>query len=288
MRTQIFFIEQFFYQIVVCLTKISIVLLYLRIFPKDVSPRFTYVSYTIIFALAAYALVFIMYFALCCQPASYFWNQWDGEHEGTCDDFQRVAYINSGLNIFFDLVVFFLPIPKLLRLKVRDKRRKVGAILTFLVGLFVTACSVVRLINLAQTHEYTNATYHYNTVAIWTGLEAATGVICACMPAIVGPIIYLFCNKIGSRFTSMSASRSRGTIDDPVKRTYRVTFDSDEVELGDTRDSARDSKGSGAETTNVTPTFGLPGGDQGSGDDTDVIYLDTLHGGKPGQHQYDV
>ena len=239
--------------------------------------------------MTAYGIAFIIYFALECQPISYFWTQWDGEHEGTCNDFQLASYINGGLNIFFDLVVFFLPIPKLLKLHVRDTRRKVGAILTFLVGIFVTVCSVIRLTYLAQVGKYTNATYHYNDVGTWTGVEAYLGVICACMPSIVGPIIYFFYNKVGSRFTSTdnTGSQSRGTLDEPVKRNYRVTFDSDEeVEMGNKRDSTRDSKGSsGVETANVTATYGLPG-DGRSSDDVELIYHDTLRGSKSGNGQH--
>lgn len=238
--------------------------------------------------MTAYALAFIIYFTLECQPISYFWNQWDGEHEGQCNDFQLASYINGGLNIFFDLVVFFLPIPKLLKLHVRDKRRKVGAILTFLVGIFVTVCSVIRLTYLAQVGKYTNATYHYNDVGTWTGVEAYLGVICACMPSIVGPLIYFFNNTVGSKFSSSSktgGSQSRNTLDEPVKRNYRVTFEDEdeEVEMGK-RDSTRDSKGAstcdsksdGPGETNVTALYGLPT----NSDDVELIHHDTLRGAK--------
>jgi len=117
-----------------------------------------------------------------CEPISYVWKQWDGEHEGYCNNFQLAVYINSGLNIFFDLVVFFLPIPKLAQIQVQDKRRKVGVVLTFLVGLFVTACSMVRLKYSTGVSKITNATYEYTEISSWSGIECEVGVICACMP----------------------------------------------------------------------------------------------------------
>jgi hypothetical protein len=112
---------------------------------------------------------------------SYFWNQWDGEHEGYCNNFQLAVYINSGINIFFDLIVFFLPIPKLMQIQVQDKRRKAGVVLTFLVGLFVTACSMVRLKYSSGVSKITNATYDYTDICLWSGIECEVGVICACM-----------------------------------------------------------------------------------------------------------
>jgi hypothetical protein len=265
------------------LTKVSIVLLYLRIFPKEVSRKFTYFSWMVIGALIVYGLAFIIYFVLECQPISHFWNSWDGEHEGQCSDFQLASYINGGANIFFDLVVFAMPIPKLLKLQVRDKRRKFGAILTFLVGLFVTACSIIRLQYLATVGKYTNATYHYNDVGVWTGLEAYLGVICACMPSIVGPVLYFFRNVVGSKFTEMTSSYTNNSEPRSTSR-FRVTFDKDDDARLHSRATERDEeleldkhapKRDGAEKTHGTTIYGLPG-EQTSSDDGELVYYDTL------------
>jgi len=273
------------------MTKISIVLLYLRIFPKEISRRFTYISWAVIAALIVYGLAFIIYFALECQPVSFFWNSWDGEHEGQCSDFQLAAYINGGANIFFDLVVFAMPIPKLLKLQVRDKRRKFGAILTFTIGLFVTVCSVIRLQYLATVGKYTNATYHYNDVGIWTGLEAYLGVICACMPSIMGPVLYFFRNTVISKFTSSSKFTSTSSKSGVPRPNYRVTFTDDKgVERLHSRSTVRDeevelenhaSKHDGSEDANGTTMYDSPS-EAASRDDGDLVYYDTL--GKGGSH----
>jgi hypothetical protein len=281
--------------------------LYLRIFPKEISRRFTYVSWTVIGALIVYGLAFIIYFTLECQPiryvltriptwkqiansGSYFWNSWDGEHEGHCSDFQLAAYINGGANIFFDLVVFALPIPKLLKLQVRDKRRKFGAILTFTIGLFVTACSIIRLQYLATVGKYTNATYHYNDVGIWTGLEAYLGVICACMPSILGPVLYFFRNTVISKFTSSSKFTTSSSSGPRQRPNYRVTFTDDKgVERLSSRATERDEEvelekhvpkrdSRAAETT----MYDSPS-EQASRDGGDLVYYDTLGEGR-GHH----
>ena len=216
------------------MTKISIVLLYLRIFPKEVSKRFNYISWTIIAGLVLYCLAFVVVFIMECQPISHFWNQWDGEHEGYCVDIQTSAYVNGAINIFFDLVVFFLPIPKLVKLQVQDTRRKVGVILTFLVGLFVTACSAIRLQYLANVSNLTNATYHYNDIGLWTGLEAYLGIVCACMPSILGPLVHFFRKTIDSKLSSnsKSGSRSHHTRDKSGTRLgTRSVEPSEEIEL---------------------------------------------------------
>jgi hypothetical protein len=87
--------------------------------------------------------------------------------------------------------------------------RRCGIILTFLTGLFVTICSAIRLQYLVNVDHYTNATYHYNQIGFWTGLEAYLGIICACMPAILGPIARFFTAIVGSRLNSGSNSNAQ-------------------------------------------------------------------------------
>lgn len=161
------------------MTKISIVLLYIRIFPCEVSRNFNYICYAVVVTLAAYLSAMCIFFGMQCEPISFFWKQWDGRHTGRCINYRLGVYVGSGVNIAFDLVVFFLPAPRLLKLQVKDKRRKIGVVFIFLVGLFVTVCSIIRLQYLAQIGKYANATYHYNEVGLWSGVEADVGVICA-------------------------------------------------------------------------------------------------------------
>jgi hypothetical protein len=96
---KLFYIEQWIYQLVIIATKISIVLFYLRIFPSNRSRKFEYVSWAIIGGLLAYLLGFYIYYAVDCKPLSYFWNQWDGEHEGSCPGTQAAIFTNSAFNI---------------------------------------------------------------------------------------------------------------------------------------------------------------------------------------------
>jgi hypothetical protein len=275
---QIFWIEQYIYQVIVVLTKISIVLLYLRIFPKEVSPRFTHACYLVIGLLAAYGVAMCIFFSLQCTPVSYFWVQWDREHTGTCINFNLGTYIGSAINIAFDLVVFFLPVPKLTKLQVRDKRRKVGVILTFLVGLFVTLCSIIRLQYLATIGHYTNATFHYNEIGLWSGVEGDVGVICACMPSIAGPVLYFFRNTIASKLGSMSASKSgthsrmssRIVGDKSVTRLHSRSSESGDVELVNRPEKATE-KGSGIQKTTVTSMYNLPH-ERASDEDQELNY----------------
>jgi hypothetical protein len=227
-------------------------------------------------------VAFIITFIVECQPISHFWYQWDGEHEGYCANIQLAAYINGGVNIFFDLVVFFLPIPKLMKLQVRDTRRKVGVMLTFLVGLFVTICSIIRLQYLAQVGQYTNATYHYNDVGLWTGLEAYLGIICACMPSILGPLIHFFRDTIGSKLSSGSKSGSRSHV---TREKSGTKLHSGSVERSEEVELAKHAQKRGeTENKSVKSLYDLPG-EQTSRDDMELVYHNAQ---REGRDQYGV
>jgi hypothetical protein len=35
---------------------------------------------------------------VACRPISFFWTQWDGEHEGHCTNTQLIVYIDGGVS----------------------------------------------------------------------------------------------------------------------------------------------------------------------------------------------
>jgi hypothetical protein len=63
-------------------------------------------------------------------------------------------------------------------------KKKIAVGSMFAVGIFVTACSVVRLGTALKWGKSMNPTYDYTNLAIWSLIEITTGVICACMPGI--------------------------------------------------------------------------------------------------------
>ncbi|KAI7210535.1 hypothetical protein KC333_g8179 [Hortaea werneckii] len=182
-----FFVLEFVYIGILVITKISILLLYLRIFPSTVSTWFRVTTWIVIGLCSAYCLA--MWFSILfeCDPIGYNWTRWDGEHEGNCINARALIYSSSSINIVLDLMVFFLPFPKLLKLEVSG-RKKVGICLTFVLGLFVTICSAVRLQYLVRWGDSKNPTSDYNPIAIWSAVEGNVSIICCCLPAMAGPI----------------------------------------------------------------------------------------------------
>ena len=116
-------------------------MLYLRIFTAETSHYFRISCFGAIGLNVAYYISFAVAFSLQCVPIKCIWNTDTKCH---CLDGSALVLAATTINIALDLMVFFLPIPKVIKLNM-SLRNKLGITLVMLVGLFVTACSIVRL-----------------------------------------------------------------------------------------------------------------------------------------------
>ncbi|GAB7364610.1 hypothetical protein MBLNU230_g5414t2 [Neophaeotheca triangularis] len=204
----LFWTNQFTYIAMLLFTKISILLLYLRVFPHHaVGPWFHKTVYILIGLMSAYAISMWFAIAFECNPISYAWTSWRDEPGGYCVDLLALIYSCAALNIVFDFLVFALPIPQVWKLQL-NMRAKVAVSLTFLVGLFATICSIVRLQYLVKWGHSENPSWDYVDLTIWSLVEGNAVVICACMP----PMANLF-KKFFAQATTYFSSRSKGGSD---------------------------------------------------------------------------
>jgi hypothetical protein len=128
---QLFAIVVNLYPPTIALIKISMLLLYLRLFP---STTLRVATITILTLTALWGLVYTLINIFICSPRSYAWTQWDGEHEGKCMDQQAILMSHAIINIVLDVVVIGLPLPTLLRLKL-GWNKKVGVCVMFVIGI---------------------------------------------------------------------------------------------------------------------------------------------------------
>lgn len=76
---QIFFVEELLYSFVIAVTKVSILIFYLRLFTE---PWFRSVSYCMLGITVVYGVAQLLAIILLCAPISFNWTQWDGQHAG--------------------------------------------------------------------------------------------------------------------------------------------------------------------------------------------------------------
>ena len=125
---QAYFSTELLWTVAVFLVKISILLLYVRIFGRL---RWMRVSCWIMGAYTtAWAIMVVVVCFTQCQPLALIW---DKTIEGTCIDSWLFFVIGSSLNTFGDLVLLVLPLPAVWGLQL-GKFQRVSLMGIFLLG----------------------------------------------------------------------------------------------------------------------------------------------------------
>lgn len=108
------------YWTLMCVVKLSILLLYLRIF--TVSRAFRVVTWVTGTLVVAYSVAGFIGTLAACKPA-----------KGSCRNITQLAVCSSVLNIVTDLVIFVLPLRQVWRLQATSKQ-KIGLAVIFTTG----------------------------------------------------------------------------------------------------------------------------------------------------------
>lgn len=178
---QLFYVDESLYLVCLCLTKVSMLFFYLRIFPNR---KFWYAAYGAMAFVIVPTITFIFMQIFQCIPVSYIWEGWiEGDQEHKCLNLNILVYTAASFSIAQDVVILILPLPLLYRLHIGLKS-KAGIMFMFSLGIFVLATSCVRLRYIISFGHTTNPSWDYSDPLIWTGLETAVSVIVACLPSI--------------------------------------------------------------------------------------------------------
>lgn len=116
--------------------------------------------------------------------------------QGSCLPNVATFYALAAITIFFDIVIFFLPIKFLLGIQV-NVRRKAALIGVFLLGLFTTVCSILRMVQINQISKDGNSTY----LVLWGTIEMNVGVRSSLFPT-------TYSRSAETLYTNINASRS--------------------------------------------------------------------------------
>jgi hypothetical protein len=112
-------------------TKLSILVFYLRIFPDR---HFKISTYMLIGVIGAILLAFLPAIIFQCKPVSYAWTGQPGQPGGQCINYFLATWIGAAINFVLDLTVILFPIPHLLKLTL-SQRKKMQVVAMFSVGL---------------------------------------------------------------------------------------------------------------------------------------------------------
>lgn len=145
---QFFYVAELFYILSNSLTKLSLLLFFLRIFPNRAF-RFQVQIVGLFVITTGVAIFFSLIFQ--CSPIQGYWENWElpASQQTKCLDQYAVLYAGSGLSIFQNILILVLPISTLWKLEL-SARRKVNVLLMFSVGSGVIVFSFLRLPSLAR------------------------------------------------------------------------------------------------------------------------------------------
>jgi hypothetical protein len=218
-----YYLGEIFYVVALGISKISILFFYLRVFP---SKGFRNLTYGVMGLSVAYTIAFFFATTFQCVPISLAWTQWDGLHEGRCNDIHLQGWIAAAINIVLDAIVMILPLRHLAKLNMSLKKRLM-VMAMFSLGIFVIVVSAIRLYSLIHFANTQNITWNYVDAGLWSLIEIDVSIVCGCMPAhrlLIAKAWPKMRSSIQSgKGTSTRASRPAGNTDLGVPTSDKLT-----------------------------------------------------------------
>ncbi|SMR44732.1 unnamed protein product [Zymoseptoria tritici ST99CH_3D1] len=172
-----FYASVILYNASLLMSKLSILLQYLRIFPQK---GFRVVCYVVLGIVAAYATFAILTAIFACNPIRSFWDQ---SVQGTCLPRFPIWFANSAFNIISDIAIALIPMPLLDKLGM-PKNTKRALQLVFLLGGCGCIVSILRFQSLYVISRSSDVSYDNPMAAIWSDIEMNIAIMCSCLPTL--------------------------------------------------------------------------------------------------------
>ncbi|PGG99107.1 hypothetical protein GX51_06447 [Blastomyces parvus] len=184
---KLFWAVQLGYKLTLNFCKMSILLLYRRIF---VTRKFQ-IAVNIVFAFV------VLYFISCvvanifeCTPIE---KAWDHSIPGKCINLTAHWFSNAISTASSDIVTLLLPMPVIHRLRL-PRRQKYALMGIFALGIFVCVISVIRMTTIIGGSTAVDRSVDTVSALLWALVEANMSIICACLPMLRTPLSMLFPN----------------------------------------------------------------------------------------------
>ncbi|KAJ8065330.1 hypothetical protein OCU04_006020 [Sclerotinia nivalis] len=163
--------------------KLSVVLLYRRIFRGDLFNR---ICWGLISIIGCWGISFFFATVFECFPVHDVWSTLYGQPR-SCYDYLPMFFATAISNFIIDVMILATPLPIIWKLQM-PVQQKVAVSGIFLLGAFVCGISIARIYFFVQaSHGFDNnydVTYNLAPTIYWTQLESAIAVISACLPTL--------------------------------------------------------------------------------------------------------
>lgn len=197
------------YSVAVALPKMSVLLLYLRIFMD----RFSKICcYTLLGIIGSTTIANIFASAFQCNKPT---AAWDLTLPGRrCSNIQAHLTYGSLPNIVTDVAMLILPIPVVRRLKVSTDV-KVGIYVTFLLASVGLITAIIRFVQFAENAYASDPTYKATPLIIWVVVETSIYLISGCL---------LSCKPVLRNLTKLMANNPLASVTEWLRESWNRSF----------------------------------------------------------------
>ncbi|KAK6614264.1 hypothetical protein H4I96_00585 [Botrytis cinerea] len=215
------FSEPWVYAAAVTSTKISILLLYRRLFYTGEGDMLVINRvFTIMYWAATF---FTCIYPLLCGSL------WQPP---VCIDYLLFFLVFGIVNMINDVIILIVPIPRILKLRM-NKRKKFSVAGIMLLGSFVCVASIVRIYYLTLLTSAIDITYILGPAFGWSSLEPSVAIIGACLPTYAP--LFRGIRNVGSNTGTSQKGSHHMNLSQPQKflkqQSHFRIEESDEVEL---------------------------------------------------------
>ncbi|MCJ1357975.1 MAG: hypothetical protein MMC33_007972 [Icmadophila ericetorum] len=170
------FAVQILYMFTITAAKLSVILLYGRLFPTR---RFLFAARIVGGLCISWFLASFFVTVFQCKDIA---GAWDNSRRLHCLPVQIFVPIIGLTGLATDIMTLCLPLPVVWRLEGLRVRQKITLTCIFLMGSFVCIASLLRIVTLRNVTS--DLPYTTLTGASWSLYEAELAVICACLPTL--------------------------------------------------------------------------------------------------------
>lgn len=241
-------------------TKLSLLLMYYRIFRVPYFKKMAWIVGSFVFA---WVITITFLFIFICIPVAKLWYP---DLPGRCINQVGTWIANAASTIFTDIVILCLPLPPIWKLQL-GKSEKLGLTAAFAIGSFVVFASAYRT-SVLFTYTSTDPSYTLAPTVGWTEIEMSAGIVSANLPTML-PVL-----RILARFTGLSSLAS--TVRSNVRPTYGSKGDKTMSAKGlKSQDGTRTGRSSNSGSTSSNQFYRLPDETDSSGLIKGTNYTET-------------
>lgn len=192
----LFYMSVWIYNIALSMTKISILLQYIRLF---VTSSVRIVCWIVLAATIVFGFWSVLGNIFLCKPVAYWW---DKSLDGHCMDERAVWLSNSIVNMATDIIIVLIPLPVVFTLCISIKQKLILTLL-FVLGGFGCITSGLRVRSIIVIASSEDVTWDNAPAAIWSCVEVNVAIICASL-ATLKPLLVRYAPRVLSATLSIN------------------------------------------------------------------------------------